>query len=276
MSNVNTRINEIVEQKDIKEYGVSSTVDRLLKTKLAIVVFLVMLLAAQVHHTVQVFSYGQEITWYAWSYSIGIEGAILIFVVNSWRFQSVLLSIATIVTNLLYGKYIAVGMPVEISVTISTMLGLSIAGFSHLYYVKMQQVNEAVEKAELEERQRKIEEKEEAVSAAQQLKELTPKKPVATCPRPNCGKSFFEGGKINGHITAHKKKDPKSFWKGMEYVGTPDGEPEKEELNISLGVVSTEEKENFKPSNPNLIVPLPLAPNSSKEIKGNKKEPIEE
>ena len=126
-------------------------IDRILKTKLVVVICLFLLLVAQVHHTVYVYSMATHeptTPWYAWCYAIGIEGAILVFVVNGWRWQSMLFSLATILTNFLYGEYGQKEIPLAVNVTISVLLGGAIAGFSHLYYTKMKLIESIIDEVE--------------------------------------------------------------------------------------------------------------------------------
>lgn len=199
---IKNRIHELLERRNAVDFSASEKIDRILKTKLVVVVCLFLLLVAQVHHTVYVYAMATHeptTPWYAWCYAIGIEGAILVFVVNGWRWQSMLFSLATILTNFLYGEYGAKEIPIAVNVTISVLLGGAIAGFSHLYYTKMKLIEAIIDEVE----NGNTEDEEE-------------KEPVATCPK--CKKHFYEAGKINGHITAHKRKNPEE-WDGMTYLG---------------------------------------------------------
>lgn len=200
---IKNRIHELLERRNAVDFSASEKIDRILKTKLVVVICLFLLLVAQVHHTVYVYAMATHeayTPWYAWCYAIGIEGAILVFVVNGWRWQSMLFSLATILTNFLYGEYGTKEIPLAVNITISILLGGAIAGFSHLYYTKMKLIESIIEEVE-------------NGNTEDETKE---KKPVDVCPK--CGKHFYEKGQINGHISAYKRVEPE-MWDGMQYKG---------------------------------------------------------
>ena len=201
---IKNRINELLERRNAVDFAASEKIDRILKTKLTVVICLFLLLVAQVHHTVYVYgmaTHENYTPWYAWFYAIGIEGAILVFVVNGWRWQSIMFSLATILTNFLYGEYGAKEIPLAINVTISILLGGAIAGFSHLYHTKMKIIESIIDEVE----NGNIEDEKEVE-----------KEPVDVCPK--CGKKFYDKGQINGHVSAYKRVEPE-MWDGMIYKG---------------------------------------------------------
>jgi len=202
----NKKIRSILKRRNIIDDSVSEKLDFALRTKLVTILFLTMLLIPQCYHTAYVFNVGSHggYKWYAWSYAIGIEGAILIFVINGWRWVSIGLSLATILTNYLYGKYGPTNIPHDVNLTISVLLGIVIAGFSHLYYNKLKEVQKAI---------RQVEDEEAILDG---METVTEREKIHECPQ--CGEKFETKAQLNGHITGHKKTHP-HLWANNKYLG---------------------------------------------------------
>lgn len=240
----NTIKEEIEKQQLLKgttEIGVSEKIDVFLKSKLSILIFLLLLLIAQVKHTVYVFSLGshESANFYAWIYAIGMEGAIMIFVVNGWRGISIAFSITTMLTNFMYGYYGVNQIPYPVTILISVMLSIAISGFSHLYYTRMKKQEEILKQAE----QKNID------NIANEMAEKMSKPHI--CPYPDCNESFSEQSKLNGHISAHKRKHPKEWWDGLSYVGPNNPEEvlnQKDMSQINYSFVTEEQKDVLLPN----------------------------
>ncbi|MBL4575806.1 MAG: hypothetical protein JKY51_06880 [Opitutaceae bacterium] len=191
---------------------------------------LAILLIPQIAHTVYVFKVNSHYPdpWFAWCYAIGVDLAILIFTVKGWIRTAILYFLGTLAHNLVYQF-----LPESVwsAILICIMLSGTIFSFSHLFYFK-QKAEESDDTANGSQITAEVKQ----VSAALDAGIRFEPQPYLC---PNCGESFINTKKLNGHISGHKQKDE---WHPGNY-----GDWEKE--NQERATVVNQIQFNYSPKN---------------------------
>ena len=158
---------------------------------------LAILLIPQIAHTVFIFKANSHYPdpWFAWCYAIGVDMAILIFTVKGWIRTAIVYFFGTLAHNLVYQFY-----PESIwsAGLICIMLSGTVFSFSHLFYFK-QKANKRNETAD----QPPVTTEALQVSSALKAGIHFEAQPYLC---PECGESFINTKKLNGHISGHKQK----------------------------------------------------------------------
>lgn len=162
------------------------------------IVALLLLLVPQIAHTIYVFKINSQYAnpWFAWSYAVGVDLAILIFTVKGWIRTAYAYFAGTLALNLVYQFY---PNSVMASILICVMLSGTIFSFSHLFYHKSKAADRndtAIEKRFSAEVLR--------IDAAIEAGVRYEAQPFLC---PECKQSFTNTKKLNGHISAHKVKN---------------------------------------------------------------------
>ena len=155
------------------------------------------LLIPQIAHTVYIFKANSHYDdpWFAWCYAIGVDLAILIFTVKGWIRTAVAYFFGTLAHNLVYQFYPESAWS---AVLLCVMLSGTIFSFSHLFYFK-----EKADKRKDSADEPLATAKGLQVSAALDAGIRFEPQPYLC---PECGESFINTKKLNGHVSGHKQK----------------------------------------------------------------------
>ena len=158
---------------------------------------LTLLLIPQIEHTVYLYQASSHFDdpWWAWCYALGIDLAILIFTVKGWVKTALAYLFGTYACNLFY-QYWAHNS--ASGILIHLLLSGSIFLFSHLFF------KQKADKRKADANEKQPSEKALQLTAALDVGIRFEAQPYLC---PECGESFVNSKKLNGHISGHKQKE---------------------------------------------------------------------